>query len=283
MANYSYNVSAKLKKLKKLAQDYFLLGHGVKAVSGLLVLSPEIVKEWHEEFVRSVLTEAASKRVLMRELLVKNTPQMVLILSGLAKQKGDEKLAANCASSVLSFASRFMQEDARIIAQEAKAATTVGTDRTLQKGLFDFVDPDIDGAKGADGPEAYARRTADEANLDESTIAELEAAFALLEGRERQEPGNAVEEKPSSEDEGSSNRNDLLADQPEDNPQDLDPLSGIGLFDGLDVDDFAEDGAVATDEGNFPTGGEAAADAGDSTDGDEVPATSGADGPGDGA
>lgn len=215
MSKLDYNVSAKLKKLKKLATDYFLLGYGVKAVAGMLRLSPELVTTWHEDFVRSILGESPSKRIFMRELLLKNTPQMILILAKLAKNKGDEKLAASCATSVLSFASRFMQEDARIIAQEAKATSVVGKDRSLERGLFDFVDPDVDGAKSAASSEGTGNKFADEDNLDEATLAEIGRAFDMLEeGAESELSDDGDKEAPP--------------------PESGDAVHEIGLFDGID-------------------------------------------------
>jgi len=72
---------------------------------------------------------------------------MILILAKMAQQQGDEKLAYSAASAVLSFASRFMNEDLKISNMEEKAKADTGSDPMFKKTLFDFRDPDADGAK----------------------------------------------------------------------------------------------------------------------------------------
>lgn len=146
MAKLNYNLASKLKKLKKAARASFMVGNSPKMVSDRIGLSLSIVQDWHDDFVKELLNNGSSKRIFLRELLIKNSPQMILILSKLAQQQGDEKLAYSASSAVLSFASKFMAEDVRISNMEEKAKDFTGDDPMLKKTLFDFVDPDIDGA-----------------------------------------------------------------------------------------------------------------------------------------
>lgn len=177
MSKVKYNLSGKLAELKKTSRAHFLVGSSVKVVSTILKLSETIVQEWHDEFVIELLQGSAGKRVFMRELLLKNAPTMVMTLVNLAKQQGDEKLSYSAASAVLSFSSRFFGEDARVLQAESKALKITEEDKMMRRTLFDFVDPDVDGANSASqGMEETKGGIFGDAYDDE-----IDAAFALLE------------------------------------------------------------------------------------------------------
>lgn len=221
MTKVDYNLSSKLKQLKKLAETYFLAGHTPRIASNMLGLSEHILQEWYDDFIVRTLQGAAPKRVMLRELLLKNAPSMILILTELAKQKGDEKLSYSASSAVLSFASRFMQEDARILAAESKVKDKTGDDPGLKRTLFDFQSPDIHGASGAKAEEA--RRKAGLPTEEEE--AEIVAAIERLEARGALRSGSAPAGGGESEGGTSSSESPEYgnAGRPE-----------VDLFDGID-------------------------------------------------
>jgi len=216
-----YNVSAKLKKLKKLAQSHFLLGNSVKVVVGLTGVSEHIIQTWHDEFVLSTLKESSSRRIFTRELLLKNAPGMIMILAQLAKQKGDEKLAFSAASAVLSFGTRFLSEDARIQSLENKLAKENDNDPGLKRTLFDLV-----------APEAVMNDKRKKAHDDSGPLSEddedLMRAYERLE-----EQGMISGENTHQKDDNQSDNVSAYYEQ--DHKQSQYPM--VDLFDGIDDDD----------------------------------------------
>lgn len=209
-----YNLHAKLKKLKKQAQTFFTAGYSPKVVSGMMKLSLELVTAWHDDFVREVLQGSPTKRLFLREMLLKNAPAMILTLVKLANQDGDEKLKYSAASSVLAFASKFMNEDIKIKAIEDKVIGDSGADPTISRGLFDFVDPDLE----AEQQMQLTEKKEELSVLEEKYAAEI---FAAFEDEEK-------EEEESGEDYRGSG-------PPPDERQDLDE-NVLDVFDGLGDD-----------------------------------------------
>lgn len=174
-----YNLSSKLRKLKKVAQTHFLAGNTPRIVSQILGISESLLQEWHDEFVVDVIQSGAAKRVFLRELLLRNSPAMIMILARQAKQKGDEDMAHTAARAVLSFASRFMAEDMKIIQAEQKFRKDTDNDPMFKRGLFDFADPDVDGSRRAAGVSDSDAALVDSIPPDESP--EVIRAIQMLE------------------------------------------------------------------------------------------------------
>lgn len=216
-----YNVSAKLKKLKKLAQSHFLLGNSVKVVVGLTGVSEHIIQTWHDEFVLSTLKESSSRRIFTRELLLKNAPGMIMILAQLAKQKGDEKLAYSAASAVLSFGTRFLSEDARIQSLENKLAKENDNDPGLKRTLFDLVSPD-------DVMKDKRKKAHAEAEPLSEDDEDLVRAYERLE-KQGVLPGDNTPQKEHAE------SDDISSYYEQDHKQSQHP--SVDLFDGIDDDD----------------------------------------------
>lgn len=222
-----YNVSAKLKKLKKLVESQFLVGHSIKVVVNLTGLSEHIIQEWHDEFVLSTLKESSSRRIFTRELLLKNAPQMILILSQLAKQKGDEKLAYSAASAVLGFGAKFLAEDARIQGLENKLRNENDNDAGLRRTLFDFVSPDNQGGS--------MTKASAKPKVNEEDEAELERAFERLMEKEMasEEAIPAEEETRAKPDEPDNDEVSAYYRSPP--PPSQKPA--VDLFEGIDYAD----------------------------------------------
>lgn len=182
-----------------------MAGNSVRVVSLSLGVSESIIQEWHDEIVVDILKSGSSKRLFLRDLLLKNSPTMILKLCELAKQNVDEKLAYSAASSVLAFASRFMNEDLKISNMEEKAKTATGNDPMFKKTLFDFLDPDLEGNKINENKAMHKR-------VQEEIPPEL---LAFLQSMDEE---NAPEEEipPEAQTKGST--------------------PDVSLFDGIDVD-----------------------------------------------
>lgn len=208
----NYNVSAKLKKLKKLAQHHFLAGNSVEVVAGVTGLSKDMLQEWHDEFLILTLKGSSSRRLFLRELLLKNAPQMILILSELAKNKGDEKLAYSASSAILSFSSKFMNEDARVLQAEQQIRKDSDGDTTFNRSLFDIRDPDINGSTGSkdgsDGGALFAKASLGEERLSQEAIDQIEAAAARLEEKSPL-PGEGEEDERESDSSASQYHGDV--------------------------------------------------------------------------
>lgn len=186
MATVDYNVSAKLKKLKKQVQNYFLAGNSVEVVSSITGLSKELLTEWHDEFVVSVVKTGPARRAFLRELLLKNAPSMIITLSNLAKQKGDEKLKYSAASAILAFSARFMNEDIKMLQTEQKTAKELDNDPTFRRGLFDVADPDVTGSKkDQEAGVLFEKASTGAESLSEETLTQLLAAAERMEKAER--------------------------------------------------------------------------------------------------
>ncbi len=183
--NYSYNLAAKLKKLKKIVEAHFLAGNSVGVVSNLTGLSPDLLQEWHDEVVLNAIKSGAARRILLREMLLQHTPGMLLKLKTLAQNRGDEKMQYSVANAWVNFAARFMSEDARITAAESRARKDTDQDAMLARSLFDIRDPDINGSSpsGAEDPEERlaASLSGEGGGLSEARLAEIAAAIDRLE------------------------------------------------------------------------------------------------------
>lgn len=217
MAKPTYNIAEAARKLKQNARTHFLAGSSCKVVSQLFKLSESLVQEWHDEFVLELLQGGHSKRVFMRELLMRNSPQMILTLVELAKQNGDEALKKSAAQAVLAFSARFFAEDARILNAESKARQATADDRGLQRGLFDIRDPDVEGAAGA-------KMTVEDRQAYDYS-AEIAAAMeALIAAEEAKRAASEPEAAPNPTDVASDNSAEAEAYY----------SSGVELFDGID-------------------------------------------------
>lgn len=182
MARVEYNVSAKLKRLKKLAHTHFLAGNPVEVVAGITGMSKEMLQEWHDDFLIQTLKGSAPRRVLLRELLLKNAPAMIMNLVELSKNKGDEKLAYSASSAVLAFASRFMNEDAKILQAEQQFKQDTDGDTGFSRTLFDIADPDVSGStKASEGGALFEKAERGAAGLSPEALAEIDAAIDRLD------------------------------------------------------------------------------------------------------
>lgn len=182
MAGNNYNLSAKLRKLKKLAQTRFLAGQSVDVVSSVTGLSKDLLKEWHDEFIVDVVQQGPSRRACLRELLLKNAPQMIMILTELARAKGDEKLSYQCASAILAFSAKFMNEDVKILQAEQAVNKDNDNDNGFRRTLFDIADPDVGGSKRQrDEAGLFEQATDRETQLSDESIAKILAAAESLE------------------------------------------------------------------------------------------------------
>jgi hypothetical protein len=216
-SNIEYNLQGKLKKLKKQAQNFFTAGYSPAVVSGMLRLSPELCQAWHDDFVTQVLKGSPTKRLFLREMLLKNAPSMILILVKLATQQGDEKLAYAAANSVLAFGSKFMNEDLKIKAIEDRVIGNDGPDATVARGLFDFVDPDHEANKQMqiqdDKPEL--------SEIEKRYESQIVAALETMEEKER-----------SREEESGDGYQGVGGPSPKEEEGQV-----LDVFDGLNLDD----------------------------------------------
>jgi hypothetical protein len=101
-------------------------------------VSRALVKEWEEEFLKELLENGSGQRARIRDMLLRNSPQMINTLYKLAMQDVDTKLQISAATTFLGFASRFLKEDAAITAAEARIGEK---SENFQATLFDFTLP----------------------------------------------------------------------------------------------------------------------------------------------
>lgn len=186
-----------MRKLKKLAQTHFLAGNTPAVVHGLTGISEDILQEWHDEFLVLTIKSGASRRVFLRELLLANAPAMLMKLKTFANNTGDEKLASSSAVSYLSFASRFMNEDARIMQAEQKFKESTDNDPLFSRTLFDFADPSLDGSTRDTVDDGEAQEIQ---SLSDAKLAELMRIADAMEAKVASERGE--EEKPAGPPEG---------------------------------------------------------------------------------
>lgn len=102
-------------------------------------VSPTMVKEWEEAYIRDLLSSGAGQRVRLRNVLMRNSPMMINVVYKLAMQDVDSKMQMSAATTYLNFASRFFKEDASIAQMEAKAHDVAKGN--IEQTLFDFVIP----------------------------------------------------------------------------------------------------------------------------------------------
>lgn len=133
------SIKSNVKNVKTQVLKMLSAGLASDFISKTCNVSPTTVKEWEEEYLRDVLASGAGQRIRLRNLLLRNAPQMINTLYKLAMQDVDTKMQMGAASTFLSFASRFLKEDASIASAEAKA--TEVAKGNISQTLFDFVIP----------------------------------------------------------------------------------------------------------------------------------------------
>lgn len=133
------SIKTKIKSVKAQALKMLSAGLAADFISKSCNVSPALVKEWEEEYLRDILANGAGHRARLRYLLMRNAPQMINTLYKLAMQDIDTKMQISAATTFLSFASRFFKEDATISTAEAKVMEVAQS--SLSTTLFDFVIP----------------------------------------------------------------------------------------------------------------------------------------------
>lgn len=133
------SIQSKVKTVKQQVLKMLSAGLASEFIAKSCNVSPTMVKEWEEEYLRDLLASGAGQRARLRHLLLRNSPMMINTIYKMAQQDIDSKLQMQAATTFLSFASRFLKEDSDIARAEAKAFEAASGN--VEQTLFDFVIP----------------------------------------------------------------------------------------------------------------------------------------------
>jgi hypothetical protein len=133
------SIKAGVKTVKAQVLKMLQAGLDSQYIAKVCNVSPTMVKEWEEAYLRDILSSGAGQRARLRNVLMRNSPQMINVVYKLAMQDIDSKMQMSAATTYLNFASRFFKEDASIAQMEAKAHDVAKGN--IEQTLFDFVIP----------------------------------------------------------------------------------------------------------------------------------------------
>lgn len=130
------NGKTNTNKLKIEINKMLRAGLDSDAIAVMCKTSKHFVKEVEAEYIKDMLESGAGQRARIRNMLVRNTPQMINVLFKAATQDVDSKLQLTAAQSFLSFAAKYLKDDDELDKSANKAAGA-----GLKQSLFDFVIP----------------------------------------------------------------------------------------------------------------------------------------------
>ena len=125
-----------IKQMKLEIIKMLKLGLDSDAICQYCKVSPSYVREVEEEYIRGLLANGNGHRTRLRQLLLRNTPQMINVLIKAAGQDVDSKLQLTAATTFLNFSTRFFKDDAGLDESQKKIS-----DGCMPQTLFDFVVP----------------------------------------------------------------------------------------------------------------------------------------------
>jgi hypothetical protein len=122
-----------IKQMKLEITKLLKLGLDAEAICNYCKVSPSYVREVEEEYIKGLLANGNGHRTRLRQLLLRNTPQMVNVLIKAASQDIDNKLQLSAATTFLNFSTRFFKDDASLDSSQKKIS-----DGFMATTLFDF-------------------------------------------------------------------------------------------------------------------------------------------------
>ena len=125
-----------VKQMKLEIIKMLKLGMDSETICQYSQVSPSYVREVEAEYIKDLLANGNGHRTRLRQLLLRNTPQMVNVLIKAASQDIDNKLQLSAATTFLNFSTRFFKDDASLDSSQKKIS-----DGFMATTLFDFVVP----------------------------------------------------------------------------------------------------------------------------------------------